>query len=125
MYAVPFKLDIEAALKAKIDEMARGPGGSPLDADGIAAQALFHRSLARGGVFLSVTEVANGAIRGEVSVGAEVVVIGPSGRVAAELDGHRWRCQIGSSAGHWTVEGRLGGKAAVVDPWHEAFGCSE
>lgn len=123
-YALPFKITDEAALKAKIDEMARGPGGSPLDAAGTAAQAAFHKSLAGGGVFLSVSEVKEGLFQGEVTLGAEVAVIGPSGRVAATVEGHRWRCQSERPAGHWTVEGRLGEKVVVVDPWIESFRCS-
>jgi hypothetical protein len=124
-FALPFKSSTADMLNAKIEEMARGPGGSPLDTDGVAAQASFHRSLSRGGVFLSVTGVIDGLIHGEVTVGAEVVVVGPSGPVAAAVEGHRWRCPAGGPSGHWKVEARLGGKSAVVDPWHEAFGCSE
>lgn len=119
-YPEPFKSD-SATLVTRIDEMARGPGDSPLDAANLAAQVAFHRVMRAGGVFLSLTSIEDGLVRGEVSVGAEVVIVGPWGRTRAEVDGHLWKCRIDDVSGPWMIEGHIESQRSTLNPRNCAY----
>lgn len=80
----------DEALLRKIEEMAAGPGRSPLDAAGLAAQAAYHRSLVQGTPFVSLTAKTDDEARGEVTPGATVEVLAGGQSHAASVDGHRW-----------------------------------
>lgn len=80
----------DTALVRKIEEMAAGPGRSPLDAAGLAAQTAYHRSLVQGTPYVSITARENDGLRGEVTPGATVVVVVGGDSHSAIVEAHRW-----------------------------------
>jgi hypothetical protein len=77
----------------KTDEMCRGQGGMALAGADLEAQIEYQRSIQRGRVFVAVISVDGGEMRGEVTPGAAVTLVGQE-RVPASVEGHLWHCVL-------------------------------
>lgn len=113
-----------AALRDKIEAMAIGPGGAPLEAAELDEMVVYHQSLITQVPFVDVVAVETKGdkvmVSGEVSSDAEVEVRCSAARVRAVVDGNTWRAEVSrlgkDAAGE--VVARKDGKEAVA-AWRE------
>lgn len=95
-----------------VEEMAAGPGGFPLRGDSLEALVAYHRSLSQNSPFILITALHSDTLKGVVTPGAAVRLIGPDTSYTVEVSGYQWRATLQKG---WAREGSLRIQACTVE----------
>jgi len=116
------KYDLKQLSKS-IEDMANGPGQSPLDAEGLQAQVAFHQAIILNAPFIDWTARQGDTMSGEVTRKASVSANVHGAAVPVTVSGTHWSLTLpaGASSSDLTVTAALKGKTAVWRPTNFPF----